>query len=170
MISRSSGELGQIVSFAEILILGLWGLSHMETEFTPVLSLVGGVLVGISSVWYMASIGRIAGIGGIVSRLLSFSVKGIGTGVAFLIGLLVAAPIYQLITGAAPQVYSPTNIPLLLVGGLLVGFGSVVGSGCISGHGVIGLSRISPRSIVATGMFMLTGFITVYLLRHVFGG
>ncbi|MEE9314128.1 MAG: YeeE/YedE thiosulfate transporter family protein [Rhizobiaceae bacterium] len=142
----------------------------METEFTPIASLIGGVLIGAASVWYMASIGRIAGIGGIVSRLLSFSVKGIGPGVAFLVGLLVAAPIYHLVSGSAPQVFSPSNVPLLLLGGLLVGFGSVVGSGCISGHGVIGLSRLSPRSIVATGMFMLTGFITVYVLRHVIGG
>ncbi len=141
----------------------------METEFTPVASLIGGLLIGASSVWYMASIGRIAGISGIVSRLLSWNWKGSGVGFAFVIGLLIATPVYRLVTGVAPEVFSPSNIPLLIIGGLLVGFGSVMGSGCVSGHGVTGNSRLSRRSMVATGIFMLTGFITVYLLRHVFG-
>ncbi len=141
----------------------------METEFTPIMSLIGGMLIGAASVWYMASIGRIAGIGGIVSRFLTWNWKGAGPGVAFVVGLVIAAPVFHLVTGAAPVIFSPSNIPLLVIGGLLVGFGTVWGSGCVSGHGVIGLSRLSPRSIVATGTFMLTAFITVYFLRHVFG-
>jgi uncharacterized membrane protein YedE/YeeE len=91
-------------------------------------------------------------------------------GLIFLIGLLLAAPIWIVINGQAPLQSVSNNLPLLALAGALVGFGSVWGNGCTSGHGVCGISRLSGRSIVATLTFMSTGFIAVLLLRHVFGG
>ncbi len=144
----------------------------MPTEFTPFLSLIGGGLIGLSAVIMMAANGRIAGISGIVSRLLPPSIDraGLPQGLSFLAGLLLAAPVYFMATGNPPSQTVSDNLLLLGVAGILVGFGSVLGSGCTSGHGVCGISRFSRRSIVATLTFMATAFITVFLLRHVFGG
>lgn len=139
------------------------------TEFSPIASLIGGGLIGLASVWLLASTGRIAGISGIVARLLPPVAVGSGVGVAFIIGLLVAPIAYQLAAGALPAQTVSTSLPLLAVAGLLVGFGTVLGSGCTSGHGVCGLSRLSPRSLIATCTFMISGFVTVFVLRHVIG-
>ncbi len=143
----------------------------METEFTPFTSLLGGALIGLSAV-LLASHGRIAGISGIVSRILPPSVDkaGLPQGIIFLIGLLLAAPLWFLLTGAAPVQVVSGNGLLLVIAGLLVGFGSVIGNGCTSGHGVCGISRGSARSIAATIIFMATAFVTVFILRHVVGG
>lgn len=144
----------------------------METEFTPLLSLLGGGLIGASAVLLMATHGRIAGISGILSRMLPPTGKdqSLPQGLIFLIGLLLAAPIWIAINEQAPLQSVSNNLPLLALAGALVGFGSVWGNGCTSGHGVCGISRLSGRSIVATLTFMSTGFIAVLLLRHVFGG
>ena len=144
----------------------------METEFTPIASLIGGGLIGLSAVLLMATNGRIAGISGIVSRLLPPKSDHfpIGQGLLFIAGLLLAAPLYRLITGTAPEQVISTNYPLLIIGGFLVGFGSVLGNGCTSGHGVCGISRGSKRSISATLTFMVTAFLSVLILRHVMGG
>lgn len=144
----------------------------METAFTPIASFLGGTLIGLSAVLLMATNGRIAGISGIVSRLLppSASATGLKEGLFFVAGLLLAAPLYRLVTGAAPEQIVLGNAALLSIAGLLVGFGSVLGNGCTSGHGVCGISRGSLRSISATITFMLTAVITVYVLRHVMGG
>ncbi len=145
----------------------------METEFTPYASLAGGVLIGLSAVGLMAANGRIAGISGLTARLLSRSKNAGGplsTSLFFVLGLLVAAPAYLLVTGSWPAQTVSQNLPLLGVAGLLVGFGAVFGNGCTSGHGVCGISRGSKRSMVATITFMVTAAISVYLLRHVFGG
>ena len=144
----------------------------METQFTPLISLLGGCLIGLSAVLLLATHGKIAGISGIISRLLppAGERSDYSQGLTFIIGLLIAAPIWQLITGSAPQQVVSSNFPLLVIAGLLVGFGSVLGNGCTSGHGVCGISRFSARSIVATLTFMATGFISVYILRHVIGG
>ena len=144
----------------------------METEFTPFTSLLGGALIGLSAVVLLASHGRIAGISGIVSRILPPSVDkaGLPQAIIFLIGLLLAAPLWFLLTGAAPVQVVSGNGLLLVVAGLLVGFGSVIGNGCTSGHGVCGISRGSARSIAATIIFMATAFVTVFILRHVVGG
>lgn len=144
----------------------------METQFTPLISLLGGCLIGLSAVLLLATHGKIAGISGIISRLLppAGERSDFSQGLTFIIGLLIAAPIWQLITGSAPQQVVSSNLPLLVIAGLLVGFGSVLGNGCTSGHGVCGISRFSARSIVATLTFMATGFINVYILRHVIGG
>jgi len=144
----------------------------METEFTPIASLLGGGLIGLSAVILMVTNGRIAGISGIVSRLLPPGAdrSGLMTGIWFVVGLLIAAPLYRLLTGSPPEAVISSNYPLLIIAGLLVGFGSVLGNGCTSGHGVCGISRGSVRSISATLTFMVTAFVTVLILRHVIGG
>ena len=144
----------------------------METEFTPFASLLGGGLIGLSAVVLLAAHGRIAGISGIVSRILPPSIDkaGLPQGIIFLIGLLLAAPLWFVLTGAAPVQMVSSNGLLLVIAGLLVGFGAVMGNGCTSGHGVCGISRGSVRSIAATMIFMATAFVTVFVLRHVVGG
>ena len=144
----------------------------METEFTPFASLLGGGIIGLSAVALLATQGRIAGISGIVSRILPPSVDkaGLPQGIIFLIGLLLAAPLWFVLTGAAPVQMVSSNGLLLVIAGLLVGFGAVMGNGCTSGHGVCGISRGSARSIAATMIFMATAFVTVFVLRHVVGG
>ena len=144
----------------------------METEFTPFASLLGGGLIGLSAVMLLATHGRIAGISGIVSRILPPSVDKaeLPQAIIFLIGLLLAAPLWFVLTGAAPVQMVLSNGLLSVIAGLLVGFGAVMGSGCTSGHGVCGISRGSARSIVATMTFMATAFVTVFVLRHVVGG
>lgn len=140
-------------------------------NFTPWSSFVGGILIGISAVGLMLVSGRIAGIIGIVRRALMPDPHARPLeALAFIGGLMGAPPIWKMLTGiAAPQTVSD-HFPLLIVAGLLVGFGTIIGSGCTSGHGVCGLSRLSPRSIVATMTFMITGALTVYFMRHVIGG
>ena len=144
----------------------------METEFTPSASLLGGGIIGLSAVVLLATQGRIAGISGIVSRILPPSVDkaGLPQGIIFLIGLLLAAPLWFVLTGAAPVQMVSSNGLLLVIAGLLVGFGAVMGNGCTSGHGVCGISRGSARSIAATMTFMATASVTVFVLRHVLGG
>ena len=144
----------------------------METEFTPFASLLGAGLIGLSAVVLLATQGRIAGISGIVSRILPPSVDkaGLPQGIIFLIGLLLAAPLWFVLTGAAPVQMVSSNGLLLVIAGLLVGFGAVMGNGCTSGHGVCGISRGSARSIAATMTFMATASVTVFVLRHVVGG
>lgn len=139
-------------------------------NFTPISSLIGGGLIGIASVLLMAANGRIAGISGIAGGLF---VPGNGDKawrIAFILGLVAAPLFYQLITGDVPLLSFPTPFPLLIAGGILVGFGTQLGGGCTSGHGVCGISRLSMRSLVATIAFMATGALTVFLVRHVFGG
>lgn len=144
----------------------------METEFTPFASLLGGGIIGLSAVVLLATQGRIAGISGIVSRILPPSVDkaGLPQGIIFLIGLLLAAPLWFVLTGAAPVQMVSSNGLLLVIAGLLVGFGAVMGNGCTSGHGVCGISRGSARSIAATMTFMATASVTVFVLRHVLEG
>jgi uncharacterized protein len=140
------------------------------TEFTPWASLFGGALIGLSSVLLMAWEGRIAGISGIAGRLLPpYRDKAFLSRFGFVIGL-VAAPL--LMMGASDESVQQTvsaDLPLMAAAGLIVGFGSTYGNGCTSGHGVCGLSRLSKRSFVATGVFMATAILTVYVVRHVIG-
>jgi uncharacterized membrane protein YedE/YeeE len=141
----------------------------METTFTPVASLIGGGLIGLSALMLMALTGRIAGISGIVARILPPGASPGFQGLAFIAGLVVAPVGYMMVTGSFPQQSVSSNLPLLAIAGLMVGFGSVFGSGCTSGHGVCGISRLSPRSMLATATFMACGIVTVSLVRHVFG-
>lgn len=131
---------------------------------TPYLqSLAGGMLIGASAVMLLLLNGRIAGISGIVGRLI----QGVGltTNFAFVLGLLLGPLAYLLAFGGWPAVEITATWPLIIVAGLLVGFGSRMGSGCTSGHGVLGLARLSPRSIVAVATFLTAGVIAVTVLR-----
>ncbi len=143
------------------------------TEFTPILSLTGGVLIGISAIILMMFLGRIAGISGILSGLLppwrNVEETIINWRLTFVIGLVLSPMIVQLVTGQAIDHVVSDNTLLMIVAGLLVGLGTGLGSGCTSGHGVCGISRLSVRSIVATIVFMGAGIVTVYVLRHVVG-
>jgi uncharacterized membrane protein YedE/YeeE len=136
------------------------------TEFTPLASLAGGMLIGLAAVWLMAANGRIAGVSGILGRLLPPDRDGTAPErLAFVAGLIVAPVLYTAAGGSIVQTISD-NMLLLAFAGLLVGFGSTVGSGCTSGHGVCGLSRLSKRAFAATIVFMTTGMITVFVVRH----
>ncbi|OWP48358.1 YeeE/YedE family protein [Pseudomonas nitroreducens] len=137
------------------------------THFTPWSALAGGALIGLSAGVFAVFDGRIAGISGLLGGLF----KGAGwRGEAplFLLGLL-AAPLLWVMLRPLPDIHFEAGWAALLVAGLLVGAGSRFGSGCTSGHGVCGLSRLSGRSLVATLSFMVTGFITVFILRHLLG-
>ena len=134
-------------------------------HFTPWTSLSGGVLLGLASALFILVNGRVLGISGILGGLLRPRADDSGWRIAFILGLLVAPAVWTLF--AAPVVPRMEAGPaLLVVAGLLVGWGTRYGSGCTSGHGVCGLSRMSPRSLVATLAFMGTGFVTVFVMRH----
>ncbi len=135
-------------------------------HFTPGPSFAGGVLIGIATVLFLYLNGRIAGISGILGGLLSPARGDIAWRLAFLAGL-VAAPLLYGWFAAVPLPQIDAGYPALVAAGLLVGLGTRYGSGCTSGHGICGLSRLSPRSLAATGAFMLAGFATVFVVRHV---
>lgn len=139
-------------------------------NFTPWPALLGGVLIGLSTVLLLLANGRIAGISGIVGGLLTSSASDAGWRLAFLVGLVAAPLLYGLVAGGVPPITVTTSTGLLIAGGLLVGFGTRLGGGCTSGHGVAGLARLSPRSLVATGVFLATAMTTVFVTRHVVGG
>jgi uncharacterized membrane protein YedE/YeeE len=143
----------------------------VETEFTPITSLLGGALIGLSAVMLMATYGKIAGISGIIFRILPpvLRKESIPVGMLFILGLLLAVPFWNLFFGDIERQAVSDNYFILGVSGLLVGFGSSYGNGCTSGHGVCGLSRGSIRSLIATFSFMFTGFLTVYIIRNVLG-
>lgn len=136
------------------------------TAFTPGPALAGGALIGLAAALLWLLNGRIAGISGVLGGLLK-PVKGdIAWRLAFVLGIMAAPLVFALVaTPATPQIEA--SFPVLIVAGLLVGVGTRYGSGCTSGHGVCGVSRLSPRSLVATACFMAAGFVTVWLMRHV---
>lgn len=131
----------------------------------------GGVLIGMSAVLMMATTGRIAGVSGHVSRLLPPYADNQGAArLAFVAGLVAAPLIYRAAAGAPVNIEVTAGLPLLLAGGLLVGFGAVRAGGCTSGHGVCGTARLSPRSLAATAVLMASGAATVFIMRHIVGG
>lgn len=135
--------------------------------FTPWSALAGGVIIGTAAAMFALLNGRIAGISGVMGGLLKPASGDIAWRAAFLLGLVAAPLAYTLFaTPPEPQIDAPFGA--IVVAGLLVGVGTRYGSGCTSGHGVCGLSRLSPRSLVATAAFMSTGFVTVFALRHLF--
>jgi uncharacterized protein len=141
------------------------------TEFMPISALIGGALIGSAAVILMFATGRIAGVSGVLGRLLPpYSDKEWPGRLAFVIGLVLAPVLYSAITQQSVQQVVSGNIGLMIAAGVLVGFGATLGSGCTSGHGVCGLSRFSVRSLAAVVTFMAAGFITVFLTRHVIGG
>ena len=141
-----------------------------STHFTPWMALAGGLLLGLASALFILLNGRILGISGILGGLLGPRAGDAAWRIAFLLGLLAAPATLALV--AAPGFIADARIDAgtlaLLAAGLLVGYGTRLGSGCTSGHGVCGLSRLSPRSLVATGTFMAAGFAVVYVMRHLF--
>ncbi len=134
-------------------------------NFTPWTSLTGGLLIGASAALFILFYGRVLGISGIVGGLLKPQAGDIGWRLAFVLGIF-AAPWAWLLVADPVNVTIEADTTTLIIAGLLVGLGTRLGSGCTSGHGVCGLSRLSPRSLVATLAFMATGFLTVYLVRH----
>ncbi len=142
----------------------------METEFTPLVSLAGGLLIGLASVLLMAARGRVFGATGILAGFLSPSSSTDWAWRAALLAGMVTGPlVYLAFAGDFPAIEVPVSKAMMIVGGLIVGVGVTYGSGCTSGHGVCGMARLSPRSIVATLTFMLFTGITVYVVRHVLG-
>lgn len=137
-------------------------------NFTWLPALLGGLLIGLSSAVLLLRNKKIAGVSGILGGLLRLAPQDRTWRIAFILGLLLAPSLYHLIS-ERPTVHIETSWPLLLVSGLLVGFGTRLGSGCTSGHGICGLSRNSPRSWAATLTFMLAGIVTVYVIRHLLG-
>lgn len=138
------------------------------THFTWHSGLMGGLLIGLACAVLMLANGKIAGISGILGGLLRGMSPGWAWRGAFILGLLLAPSVYVMVS-ERPPVNIDTGWPLLLLSGLLVGFGTRLGSGCTSGHSICGLARNSRRSWVATLTFMLAGVATVYVVRHLLG-
>ena len=138
-------------------------------NFTPISAFIGGIFIGTSSVILMWFNGRIAGISGIFHGLFKYNLNDYWWRVLFIIGLLVGVQIYYFIPGI--QFTPRTNYPifLLIIAGFLVGVGTKYGGGCTSGHGICGIARFSLRSIVATIIFIASGMITVFILKHILG-
>ena len=138
------------------------------THFTPWMSLAGGLLIGVAVTLFVLLSGRIAGISGILGGLLGWPRGDAAWRIAF-IGGLVLSPLLYAAFHPLPVARIDAGTGSLIAAGLLVGLGTRYGAGCTSGHGVCGISRLSPRSLVATAAFMLAGFVTVYLIRHLVG-
>ena len=137
-------------------------------HFTPWSALAGGALIGLAAAMFVLLNGRIAGISGVLGGLLNPTRGDIGWRIAFVAGLVGAPLVYRLF-GALPMPQIDAGTGALMLAGLLVGVGTRYGAGCTSGHGVCGLSRLSPRSLSATLVFMGAGFATVFVARHVAG-
>jgi uncharacterized protein len=137
-------------------------------NFTPISALLGGVLIGIATALLWLANGRIAGISGIVGNLPSARPGDMAWRIVFLAGLVIA-PIAYASWVAEPAIRLDASIPVIIAGGLLVGYGTRLGGGCTSGHGVCGVARLSPRSLAATCLFMAAGFVTVFVTRHIVG-
>jgi uncharacterized protein len=142
------------------------------TEISPLASTLGGALIGLSALILMLFHGQIAGISGILARILPPTDKSqvFGWRLSFLLGIILAPILYTHLGGGPIIQVMSENKVLMASAGLLVGIGTGISSGCTSGHGVCGISRLSKRSTIATIVFMLTGFLTVYVIRHLLEG
>lgn len=138
------------------------------SNFTPWTALAGGALIGLASAIFVLFNGRIAGISGIIGGLIKPRLHDTSWRIAFIAGLVLAPLIWQLFA-ALPNIQIDSSTSVTIAAGLITGFGTRYGSGCTSGHGVCGISRLSPRSMVATLIFMSFGFLTVYISRHLLG-
>ena len=136
-------------------------------NFTPFSALLGGVIIGLSVVFYFYMTGRLAGISGIFENAITKASKRLSN-LAFLLGLVIGPLIYfNFIASSAPVAFNITHSYLLIIpGGFLVGFGTRLGGGCTSGHGICGIGRLSPSSIIATGIFVAIGMLTVAVLQQ----
>jgi uncharacterized membrane protein YedE/YeeE len=139
-------------------------------NFTPISAAIGGALVGLSAVLLMLFTGRIAGVSGIFDGLINPQTSDRGWRAAFVAGLITAPVTAMLVGYTVPMPQMPDSYVTIIISGLLVGFGTRLGSGCTSGHGICGIARLSPRSIAATGVFMVAAIVVVALTHHVFGG
>ena len=137
---------------------------------TPLLAIGGGLLIGSAAALLLLLTGRVAGVSGMAATATRMGAGGTpwSAAMAFLVGLPVGAALIALLI-RTPEVIVTSSVPLLIVAGLLVGFGTRLGNGCTSGHGVCGMARLSPRSIAATATFMVSAAATVFILRHVIG-
>ena len=139
-------------------------LSIDTVNFTPGSSLIGGILIGVAIAFFFISTGRLAGVSGIVNNTLTNSQNRTVNGL-FILGLILGPLVFMIFTQNSIPFKVTTSIPLIIIGGLIVGIGTKIGSGCTSGHGVCGISRCSIRSIIATILFMLAAVITVIILK-----
>jgi uncharacterized protein len=139
-------------------------------NFTPISAAIGGALIGLAAALLMLSTGRIAGISGIVGGLIGWNVPDRDWRIAFIVGLILAPISGSLVGYAVAEPQMPASWAVIVIAGLLVGFGTRLGGGCTSGHGVCGVARLSPRSLAATAVFMAVAIIVVALTRHVLGG
>jgi uncharacterized protein len=141
------------------------------TPLSPIMAVTGGLLIGTAAALFLILNGRIAGISGLAAIAARIGSGGTpwSSASCFILGLPIGA---WLVAGflRRPEILVTSSLPLLIVSGILVGFGTRLGSGCTSGHGVCGVARLSPGSLTATGIFMASGIITVFLMRHVMGG
>ena len=140
-------------------------MSIAWNAFTPASALIGGAIIGAAAALFAVLNGRVAGVSGILGGLARPQAGDISWRIAFVAGLI-AAPLAWGLLAALPEIRVDASVPVLVAAGLLVGVGTRYGGGCTSGHGVCGVSRMSPRSIVATLAFMAAGFATVYVARH----
>ena len=139
-------------------------------NFTPISAAIGGALIGLAAVLLMLFNGRIAGVSGIADGLVNPHTEDRLWRLLFVVGLIAAPLVAALIGHAVAMPQIPVNYAIIIVAGLLVGFGTRLGNGCTSGHGICGIARLSPRSITATGVFMIAAIIVVAVMRHVVGG
>jgi uncharacterized protein len=137
-------------------------------HFTPGPAFGGGLLIGLAAAILILGAGRVLGAAGILGGALAAKADDTGWRLSLIAGLLLAPTVMTLI-GAADRPHFDLGWPILIVSGLLVGFGTRLAAGCTSGHGICGIARLSPRSLVATALFMLSGFATVFIARHVIG-
>ena len=138
-------------------------------NFTPISSLIGGALIGLAAALLLMLNGRIAGVSGILGGLIERGATDRGERLAFIGGLLGGPVLYALVL-QRPAITLDASAITLIAAGLLVGYGTRLGGGCTSGHGVCGVARLSPRSLIATAVFMAAGIVTVYVMRHMLAG
>jgi uncharacterized membrane protein YedE/YeeE len=139
-------------------------------HFTPIASLIGGMLIGLSASLLLLCDGKIAGISGIVAGMLNPKKNDTWWRIVFAVGLLTGGLLLALLAPHTLAIAITRSPAALILAGLLVGFGTRLANGCTSGHGVCGLSRGSKRSLIATAAFMATGAATVYVINHLLGG
>jgi uncharacterized protein len=139
-------------------------------DFTPIPALIGGALIGVASSLILLTHGKVAGISGIYGGLFRRATSDRAFRLAFIAGLIVAGALVRVFFPEAFATTWSATLPVVLVAGWLVGFGTQLGNGCTSGHGVCGISRLSVRSLIATTTFIATGMATVFVVRHVIGG
>jgi uncharacterized membrane protein YedE/YeeE len=138
-------------------------------NFTPWASLAGGLLLGLASAMFVLLNGRVLGISGIIGGLLRPKAGDLSWRIFLVLGMVTAPAVWVALTGRALEARIDASWLMVITAGLLVGVGTRYGAGCTSGHGVCGLSRLSPRSLVATLAFMAAGFVTVFFIRHLLG-